>query len=392
MAQNKILAEYGTTIFTTMSDLAREHGAINLGQGFPDEDGPEDVRAEAARWLMEETNQYPPSPGLPALREAVSASNKRHYDLDIPAAQVVVTSGATEALADCLLGLLNPGDEAVVIEPLYDSYMPIIELAGATPRPVRLAPPAWSLPDDLEAAFNDKTKVLLLNSPMNPTGKVFTRAELDRLAALCIKHNVIAVCDEVYEHLAFGAPHIPLMSLPGMFERCVRIGSAGKTFSLTGWKVGYISGPPDLMAAVQRAHQYVTFTTAINLQAGVAYGLGKDDSYFTGLAESMGAKRQVMAAALESIGCTVLPSDGTYFLTVDFTPLGFAPDDLAFCKTITEKAGVGAVPMSAFYAPKRITGRALTAAEKSQARFCFCKREDVLAEAASRLARFAETL
>lgn len=388
---NSILDQYGTTIFTTMSDLARQHGAINLGQGFPDEDGPLDVRQEAARWLLEESNQYPPSPGLPDLRAAVSEANKRHYGLTLPPEQVIVTSGATEALGDCLIGLLNPGDEVVVIEPLYDSYLPMIELAGAIAKPVRLSPPAWALPDDLEAAFTEKTKVLLLNSPMNPTGKVFTREELERLAAACIKHDVVAVCDEVYEHIAFGAPHIPLMTLPGMAERSVRIGSAGKTFSLTGWKIGYISGPADLIGAIQRAHQFVTFTTAINLQGAVAYGLRKEDAYFEGLAAEMGHKREVLAKALSDIGFKVLPSDGTYFLSVDFTPLGFAPDDLAFCKAITVEAGVGAVPMSAFYAPERISGIPLTAGERSTARFCFCKQEVVLHEAADRLARFIKS-
>ncbi|MBT8491556.1 MAG: aminotransferase, partial [Deltaproteobacteria bacterium] len=307
-----------------MSDLARAHDAVNLGQGFPDGNGPADVRRAAAAALDEHSNQYPPMMGLPVLRQAVAAHDRRFYGLDIdPTSEVMVTSGATEALAACLLGSLNPGDEVVVFEPLYDSYVPIIELAGAVPRYVRLAPPAWELdPDQLRVAFSDKTRVVLLNSPMNPSGKVFSAAELDAIAALTVEHDAIAICDEVYEHLTFDdARHIPLMTRHGMRERCVRIGSAGKTFSLTGWKVGYVSGPAELLAPMARAHQFLTFTTPPNLQHGVAYGLAKGDDYFEELRASMQTRRDLLLAGLEQVGFRVASCQGTYFLNADYSPL-----------------------------------------------------------------------
>ncbi|HKJ74748.1 MAG TPA: aminotransferase class I/II-fold pyridoxal phosphate-dependent enzyme, partial [Alphaproteobacteria bacterium] len=277
-APNQTLGHLGTTIFAVMSALAQEHKAINLGQGFPDDEGPDDVREIAAKALLDGPNQYPSMMGVPALRQAVAENNRRFYGLDIDwREEVMVTSGATEALAACLLGLLNPGDEVVVIEPLYDSYLPIIRLAGAVPRVVTLSMPDWSLPRDaLAAAFSDRTKLVLMNSPMNPTAKVFDEAELQAIADLVVRYDALAVCDEVYEHLVFsGHRHIPLMSVPGMRERTARIGSAGKTLSLTGWKVGYISATPAILGAIAKAHQFLTFTTPPNLQTGVAYGLGK---------------------------------------------------------------------------------------------------------------------
>ncbi len=377
---NQQLANLGTTIFTVMSALAVEHGAINLGQGFPETEGPADVAQAAADALLDHRNQYPPLTGLPELRRAVSDANRRFWSLDIDPAGVVVTSGATEALAACLMALLNPGDEIVLIEPLYDTYLPIVRMLGAVPRLVRLEPPGWALPREaLAAAFGSRTKALLLNTPMNPAGKVFTPDELSFLAGLLHQHDAYAVCDEVYEHLVFPpARHLPLMALPRMAERCLRIGSAGKTFSFTGWKVGYVSGPPALTAIVARAHQNLTFTTPPNLQRAVAQGLAKDDAYFAELARSLAGKCARLTAGLTGIGFRVLPSQGTYFVTADHSPLGFDGDDLAFCRHITEHAGVAAIPVSAFYE---------RAAPQGWVRFAFCKSDAVLDEACARLAR-----
>lgn len=378
---NTLLSATGTTIFTVMSALATEKGALNLGQGFPDGDGPADVVRAAADALLDGRNQYPPLAGLPELRGAVAAANRRFYGLEVdPAREVVVTSGATEAITACLMALLDPGDEVVLIEPLYDTYLPVVRLLGAPPRVVRLAPPRWELPRaELAAAFGPKTKAILLNTPMNPTGKVFTAAELAFIAELLQKHDAYAVCDEVYEHLTFdGWRHIPLMTLPGLRDRCLRIGSAGKTFSLTGWKVGYVTAPAALAAVVAKAHQNLTFTTPPNLQRAVAVGLAKDDAYFAGLGADLAAKRDRLCEGLRGIGFDVLPSRGTYFVTADFAPLGFAGDDAAFCRHITEAAGVAAIPVSAFYE---------SAAPGHYARFAFCKRDEVLDEAVARLAR-----
>jgi N-succinyldiaminopimelate aminotransferase len=379
--QNSLLSGIGTTVFTVMSALAQEHGAINLGQGFPDHDGPEDVVRAAAEALLDGRNQYPPMPGLPELRRAVSHHNRRFYGIEAdPLSEVVVTSGATEAITACLMAVLDPGDECVLIEPLYDTYLPVVKLLGAVPKLVRLQPPKWELPRaELAAAFGPRTKAVLLNSPMNPTGKVFTAAELAFVADLVARHDCYAVCDEVYEHLTFdGWRHIPLMTLPGMRERCMRVGSAGKTFSLTGWKVGYVTCDRSLAPNVAKAHQNLTFTTAPNLQRGVAVGLMKDDGYFAGISASLQAKRDLLAAGLAGLGFGVLPTQGSYFITADFRPIGFAGDDVAFCRTLTEEAGVTAIPVSAFYAdPAR--------APNHYARFAFCKNEAVLDAALERV-------
>ncbi len=378
---NTLLSALGTTIFTTMSALAQRHGAINLGQGFPDTEGPADVVRAAADALLDHRNQYPPLTGVPELRQAVAAANKRFWGLDIdPDAGVVVTSGATEALTACMMALLNPGDEIVLIEPLYDTYLPIVRLLGAIPRLVRLEPPHWDVPRDaLAAAFGPKTKAILLNSPMNPAGKVFTPGELAFIAGLLQQHDAYAICDEVYEHLVFApARHIPLMSLPGMAARCLRVGSAGKTFSLTGWKVGYVSGPPALTSIVTKAHQNLTFTTPPNLQRAVAIGLAKDDAYFTALSTSLAAKRDRLSAGLRAAGFGVLPSDGSYFVTTDYSAFHFAGDDAAFCRQITEHARVAAIPLSAFYEGD---------APQGYIRFAFCKQDAVLDEACQRLSQ-----
>lgn len=379
---NTYLGSIGTTIFTVMSALATEHKSINLGQGFPDTDGPDDVVQAAADALRDGRNQYPPMPGVPELRQAVAAANRRFYGLDIDwATEVTVTSGATEAITACLMAVLNPGDEVVLIEPLYDTYVPVVRMLGAIPRIVRLAPPHWALPrDELAAAFGAKTKAILINSPMNPCGKVFSLEELGFLADLVQRHDSYAICDEVYEHLIFdGKRHIPLMTLPGMRERTMRIGSAGKTFSLTGWKVGYITAAANLTPLVQKAHQNLTFTTAPNLQRAVAVGLAKDDGYFASLSQNLQARRDQMAAGLAEVGFDVLPTHGSYFITTDFTPLRFNGDDVAFCRHITEHAGVTAIPVSAFYDTPD--------APRHYARFAFCKRPEVLEEALARLRR-----
>jgi aspartate/methionine/tyrosine aminotransferase len=378
---NTLLSALGTTIFTTMSALAVRHGAINLGQGFPDTEGPEDVVRAAADALLDHRNQYPPLTGVPELRQAVAAVNARFYGIGIdPDAGVVVTSGATEALTASLMALLDPGDEIVLIEPLYDTYLPVVRMLGAVPRLVRLEPPHWALPREaLAAAFGPKTKAILLNSPMNPAGKVFSEEELAFIAGLLRQHDAYAICDEVYEHLVFApARHVPLMALPGMAERCLRIGSAGKTFSLTGWKVGYVSGPPALTAVVMKAHQNLTFTTPPNLQRAVALGLAKEDAYFTAFAAALAAKRDRLSAGLRQVGFEVLPSDGSYFVTANYRAFGFAGDDAAFCRHITEHAGVAAIPLSAFYESE---------APQGWIRFAFCKQDSVLDEACARLAR-----
>ncbi len=376
---NAILSSYGTTIFEVMSRLSEEHGAINLGQGFPDDRGPADVLEAASKALLEGWNQYPSMMGTPELRQALAVHGKRFYGLDIDwKTEVMVTSGATEALTACLLGLINPGDEVVLFQPMYDSYLPIIRLAGGVPRFVSLKAPDWSFTRaDLEAAFSPKTKLVLINDPLNPAAKVFAREELDLIAEFVQRFDALAVCDEVYEHIVFdGRPHIPLMTLPGMRDRCLKIGSAGKTFSLTGWKVGYVTGAPHLLQPVAKAHQYITFTTAPNLQVAVAYGLGKDEAYFTGLAAGLQAKRDRLADGLRSVGFDVLPSAGTYFVAADITPFGFDGDDEAFCRRLTAEAGVTAIPVSAFFVQD---------APRSIIRFCFSKKDEILDSAVARL-------
>ncbi|MFT8245328.1 aminotransferase [Roseomonas sp. BN140053] len=381
--QNSLLSGIGTTVFTVMSALAAQHGAINLGQGFPDYEGPEDVVRAAADALLDNRNQYPPLTGLPELREAVAAANHRFYGIQAdPAAEVIVTSGATEAITASLMAILDPGDEVVLIEPLYDTYLPVVRLLGAVPKLVRLAPPKWELPRaELAAAFGPRTKAILLNSPMNPCGKVFTAAELAFIADLLQRHDAYAICDEVYEHLTFdGWKHIPLMTLPGMRERCLRIGSAGKTFSLTGWKVGYVTCDKSIAGNVAKAHQNLTFTTPPNLQRAVALGLRKGDDYFDSLASTLQSRRDRLAAGLERLGFGVLPAMGSYFITADFRPVmgAEAADDVAFCQHITEAAKVTAIPVSAFYAGAE--------APTHYARFAFCKNEAVLDAALERLA------
>ncbi|TYC65251.1 aminotransferase [Stappia sp. BW2] len=379
---NPVFTGIATTVFETMSRLAMAHGAVNLGQGFPDVDGPADIRQAAADALLQGPNQYPPMLGIPDLRQAIAEANRRFYGLEVdPQTEVMVTSGATEALADCIFALVSPGDEVVLIEPLYDCYLPLVKQAGGIPVRVRVTPPHWSLDEDaLRAAFSDKTKAVLINNPMNPTAKVFSDDELELVASLCRQYDAYAICDEVYEHLVFdGRRHRPLMTLEGMRERTVRIGSAGKTFSLTGWKVGYVTGPAALMDPIAKAHQWLTFTTPPHLQKAVAYGLRKDDSYYDGLAQDLAAKRDRMAAGLADLGFSVLPCEATYFLTCGFQGLGLGQTDVEACETLVTAAGVAAVPVSAFYGSD---------APEGYIRFCFCKQDTVIDEALARLAVF----
>lgn len=379
---NAVLSSYGTTVFEVMNQIAAEHGAINLGQGFPVGMESKDVLEAAATAVVDGWNQYPPMMGLPELRQAVAEHESRFYGLDVDwQSEVMVTSGATEALTDCFLALINPGDEVVLIEPLYDSYLPMIRRAGGVPKLVRVEPPEWALPREaLEAAFSEKTKLLLLNNPLNPAAKVFDPDELAFLAGLVERFDAYAVCDEVYEHITFdGRRHTPLISMPGMRNRCVKIGSAGKTFSLTGWKVGYITAAADLLQPIAKAHQFVTFTTPPNLQSAVAYGLGLNDTYFDDLAGAMQDKRDRCADGLIAAGFDVIDCAGTYFISADFRSLGFDGDDIAFCRYVTEKAGVTALPVSAFYQEGDVT---------NYVRFCFCKENTVLDEANQRLKSF----
>ncbi len=379
---NIILNGYGTTIFTTMSALAHDHGAANLGQGFPDDNGPDDVRAVAAEALLHQSNQYPPMRGTLELRSAVAAHERRFYGLDIdPVDGVLVTCGATEALAACILALTNPDDEVIVIEPLYDSYVPIIRRAGAYPRYIRLQPPHWQLERAmLEAAITSRTKAIILNSPHNPTGAVMSAAEREMIADVLRAHpHVIAICDDVYEHLIFdGAAHVPLLSIPGLERQVLKIGSAGKSFSLTGWKVGYISGDAALIDLVAKAHQFLTFTTPPNLQAGVAYGLAKDNSYFQNFRASLQAKRNSFAQALYDIGFDICPSAGTYFLSAGYARFSDATA-IDFAQILVRDFKVATIPYDPFYAdpdgaptPKLI-------------RFCFAKQDHILMQATERL-------
>lgn len=381
---NPTFAARPVTIFAVMSALANEHGAINLGQGFPDEDGPKEILEAAARALLEGPNQYAPVTGVPALRRAVARANKRFYDLDVDwERETLVVSGATEGLAAAFLAFLEPGDEAILMAPVYDCYAPMVEAAGAIPRFVNLEPPDWRLTEEaLAAAINAKTKVIAVNSPHNPTGKVLTEGELEIVARAVLAHDLIAVCDEVYEHLLFdGRRHRPLMTLPCMRERSIRIGSAGKTFSLTGWRIGYVTGPERLIHAVMKSHQYLAYTSPGHLQEAVALGLDLEDSYYDGFLAGMQEKRDRMREGLIAAGFKVLPCEGTYFMCVDISSVG-RDDDALFCREITEKAGVAAVPVSAFYrhdaanAPRRF------------ARFCFCKKHEVLDAASARLKRY----
>ena len=377
---NPLYAAMPTTIFEVMSGLARETGAINLGQGFPDSNGPPDVVAAAARALTEASNQYPPMAGLPVLRQAVAEHYGRHQGLDLDwESEVTVTSGATEALAAAIFALVSPGDEVVMIQPMYDAYLPLVLRAGGVPRLVRLEPPAWRLTEEaLAEAFSDKTRLVILNNPVNPTGTIWPASDLALLAEWIVRHDAVAISDEVWEHVIFdGAVHRPIMAEQGMRDRTVKIGSGGKIFSLTGWKVGWMVAAPALTRAIAKAHQFLTFTTPPNLQAAVAYGLGKEADYFTTMRADFARSRDRLAAGLELAGWTTLPSEATYFLSVDLAASGIHLDDETFCQLLVREGGVAAIPVSAFYAEAPVS---------SVVRLCFAKRDETLDAGIARMA------
>jgi N-succinyldiaminopimelate aminotransferase len=377
---NRRLAGFGTTIFAEMSALATRTGAINLGRGFPDTDGPTAVIEAASEAMRAGQNQYPPGPGIAPLRAAIAAHQRRFYGIELdPDGQVLVTTGATEAIAAALLALCEPGDEVVTFEPYYDSYAACIAMAGAERRLVTLRPPDYAVdPDALAAAFSPRTRAVLVNSPHNPTGKVFSRAELELIAGHCAERDVLAITDEVYEHLTFdGREHVPLATLPGMAERTVSISSSGKTFSLTGWKIGWVTGPSALVGAVQTAKQFLTYVSGAPFQPAIAHALAMEDTYFESFRAGLEAKRDRLCAGLEAAGLEVFKPAGTYFVTTDITPLG-ETDGHAFCLALPQRAGVVAVPTVVFYDDKDV-GRPLV-------RFAFCKRDAVIDEAAARLA------
>jgi len=377
---NPSFADLPTSIFEAMSMAARDRGAVNLGQGFPDFGWPEDVIAKAAEALVRGSNQYPPMRGLPELRQAVAGHYRRHQGLELDPAQVIVTSGATEALASSLLALIEPGDEVVLVQPLYDAYLPLVLRAGGVPRLVRLAPPCWRITAEaLSEAFTDRTRLVLFNNPHNPTARVFGEDELALLAEAAIRSDAIVLADEVWEHLVFEpARFTPLAALPGMAERTVKVGSAGKIFSMTGWKVGWVIAPPALAEAIAKAHQFVTFSTPPNLQSAAAYGLGKGDDYFTGMRAGFAAARDAMRAALEAAGYAPLECEGTYFLCVDLAASGIAPGDTEFCTRAVAEAGVAAIPVSAFYAEAPVT---------NVIRLCFAKKQETVEAGVAALAR-----
>ncbi|MBO9521980.1 MAG: pyridoxal phosphate-dependent aminotransferase [Nocardioidaceae bacterium] len=368
----------GSTIFAEMSALAARTGAVNLGQGFPDTDGPPAMLEAAVAALRGGRNQYPPGHGTPELVDAVVAHQRRHYGLELDRSQVVATTGATEAIAGALLGLVDPGDEVVVLEPYYDSYVAMIQIAGGVRRPVTLRAPDFRLDlDELAAAITERTRLILLNTPHNPTGAVLTRAELEGVAALAMEHDLVVVADEVYEHLTFGVEHVPLATLPGMFERTVTISSAGKSFSVTGWKIGWASGPAELVAAVEGAKNWLSFASGAPLQPAVALALNEHDEFHERLAADLRAQRDLLCSGLAELGMTVYRPDGTYFATTDVSAFGY-DDGRAFCLALPERAGVVAIPSQVFYDDTE-EGRHLV-------RWAFCKRPQVIEEGLARLA------
>jgi N-succinyldiaminopimelate aminotransferase len=373
------LAGIPPTVFSRMSALAASTGAVNLGQGFPDRDGPASVIERAVEALRDGANQYAPGPGVPVLRRAIADHQRRHYGIDLdPDTEVVVTTGATEAIAGAMLGLVNPGDEVIVLEPWYDSYAAMITFAGGVLKPVTLQAPDFRLDvAALEAAVTTRTRLLLINTPHNPTGTVLTRPELEAIARIAIEHDLVVVTDEVYEHLVFtGHTHVPLATLPGMAERTLTLSSSGKSYSFTGWKVGWATGPASLVGAVLGAKQWLSFTSASALQPAIAWALQHETSYPRELATSLEEQRDLLCDGLAAIGLEARRPEGTYFATTDISHLGW-DDGLAFCLALPERAGVVAIPMQGFYGSPE-TGRHLV-------RWAFCKEPEVLREGLRRL-------
>ena len=376
------MRHHGPTIFTEISALAQRYDAVNLGQGFPDTDGPPEMLAAAARAIASGQNQYPPLSGRPELLAAIAAHQQHWYGLTVdPASEVLVTVGATEAIAATILAFCEPGDEVVMFEPYYDSYAAMVDLAGAVRRTATLRFPDFEVDEaELRAAFSPRTRLVLLNSPHNPTGKVFSRAELELIARLAVEHDCWVVTDEVYEHLTFGVDHVPLATLPGMADRTLTISSAGKTFSATGWKVGWVSEPAAAVAAIRTVKQFLTFGVGGPFQLAAATALALPDATFLGLRDQLWAKRDLLVGALGAAGLTVAVPDGTYFVVVDAAPLGVT-DAVAFARELPQRVGVAAIPVQVFHDDPTAAPTLL--------RFAFCKRDDVLREGAARLARLA---
>jgi N-succinyldiaminopimelate aminotransferase len=376
------MAGMGSTIFAEMSALAVTTGSVNLGQGFPDTDGPREIAEAAAAAILDgRGNQYPPGPGIPELRQAIAAHQRRFYGLDFdPDSEVLVTAGATEAVAAALLALVEPGDEVVAFEPYYDSYAACIALAGGVRVPVTLRPPGFRPDlDALRAAITPRTRLILLNSPHNPTGSVFTRDELAVIAGLARERDLLVVADEVYEHMVYAGEHVPIGSRPGMRERTVSISSAGKTFSFTGWKIGWVTASAELVAAVRAVKQFLTFVNGGPFQYAIAEALRMPDDYFTGIGTDLRSKRDLLCAGLSQAGFIVYPPDGTYFVTTDIGQLG-AGDGIEFCRSLPHEAGVVAIPNAVFYDDPE--------GGRTQVRFAFCKRPEVLQEALARLEKW----
>jgi len=378
---NRRLAGLGTTIFAEMSARAVATGSINLGQGFPDTDGPVKIAQIAADAILAgRGNQYPPGPGIPELRQAIADHAERFYGLRYdPAEEILVTAGATEAVAAAMLALVEPGDEVIAFEPYYDSYAANIAMAGGVRVPVTLRPPGFRPdPDELAKAITERTRLILLNTPHNPTGSVFTRDELAAIARLAVERDLLVVADEVYEHLVFHGEHVPIASFPGMRERTVTISSAGKTFSFTGWKIGWVKAAPELVTAVKTTKQFMTYVSGGPFQYAVAEALALPDEYYTALCADLKAKRDLFVPGLAALGFEAYPPEGTYFVTADIKGLG-ERGGVEFCRTLPERAGVVAIPSAVFYDDK--------AAARTLVRFAFCKRPEVLREALHRLSR-----
>jgi len=374
----------GSTIFSEMSALAAATGSVNLGQGFPDTDGPREVaEAAAAAILGGRGNQYPPGNGIPELCQAIAEHQRRFYGLDFdPGSEVLVTAGATEGIAAALLALVEPGDEVIAFEPYYDSYAACVALAGGTRVPVTLRPPAFRPDlDALRAAVTPRTRLILLNSPHNPTGSVFTRAELTAIAELACERDLLVIADEVYEHMVYVGEHVPIGSLPGMAERTVSISSAGKTFSFTGWKIGWVTATAELVAAVRAVKQFLTFVSGGPFQYAIAQALRMPDAYFTGINADLRVKRDLLCAGLADAGFAVYPPEGTYFVTTDIRPLSDA-DGVQFCRDLPRQAGVVAIPSAVLYDDPE--------AGRTQVRFAFCKRPEVLQDALARIEKWAQ--